>query len=142
MHMTTAVSNILKEDERVESTERSNFRWLVMLLIISLVIINYIDRSAIGYAIGPISKSLNINPGQWGLISGAFSVGYLLVAFVSGPMVDHYGTKRILGISIIVWSLASMLTAVASTFFIVFFARVVVWIWEGAGFKAANRSTK
>lgn len=125
----------------MESTERTNFRWLVMLLIISLVIINYIDRSAIGYAIKPISKSLDINPGQWGLISAAFSVGYLLVAFVSGPMVDHYGTKRVLGISIVVWSLASMLTAVASTFLIVFIARVILGIGEGPGFPAASRAT-
>lgn len=137
----TAVSNVLKEAERVESTERTNYRWLLMLLIISLVFINYIDRSAIGYAIGPISKSLNISPGQWGLISGAFSVGYLLVAVLSGPMVDHYGAKKVLGISIIVWSLASMLTAVASTFFIIFVARVILGIGEGPGFPAASRAT-
>ncbi|HEY1888861.1 MAG TPA: MFS transporter [Steroidobacteraceae bacterium] len=125
----------------MESTERTNFRWLAMLLIVSLVIINYMDRSAIGYAIGPISKSLGINPGQWGLISAAFSVGYLLVAFLSGPLVDHYGTKKVLGISIVVWSLASMLTAVASTFFVIFIARVILGIGEGPGFPAASRAT-
>jgi sugar phosphate permease len=112
-----------------------------MLLIISLVVINYIDRSAIGYAISPISKSLGINAGEWGLISGAFSVGYLLVAFLSGLMVDRYGTKKVLGISIIVWSLASMLTAVASTFFVIFAARVILGIGEGPGFPAASRAT-
>ncbi|HEY6456108.1 MAG TPA: MFS transporter [Steroidobacteraceae bacterium] len=125
----------------MKSTERTNFRWLVMLLIISLVIINYIDRSAIGYAIGPISKSLGIKPAQWGLVSAAFSVGYFLVAFISGPMVDHYGTKKVLGVSIVVWSLASMLTAVASTFLTIFVARVILGIGEGPGFPAASRAT-
>lgn len=112
-----------------------------MLLIISLVIINYIDRSAIGYAIVPISKELGINPAQWGLVSAAFSVGYLLVAFLSGPMVDHYGTKKVLGISIVVWSLASMVTAAASTFLTIFVARVILGVGEGPGFPAASRAT-
>jgi len=121
--------------------KRTNFRWLVMLLIMSLVVINYIDRSAIGYAIGPISESMGISAGQWGLISGAFSVGYLIVAFLSGPMVDYFGSKKILAISIIIWSLASALTAVASTFFVIFVARVLLGLGEGPGFPAASRVT-
>lgn len=112
-----------------------------MSLIISLVVINYIDRSAIGYAIGPISKSLGVNPAQWGLISAAFSVGYLLVALLSGPVVDHCGTKKVLGISIVVWSLASILTAVASSFATIFIARIVLGVGEGPGFPAASRAT-
>lgn len=137
----TPVSQIDQEASRVESTKRTNFRWTVMLLIILLVVINYVDRSAIGYAIAPISDSLHITPGDWGLISGAFSIGYLLVAFLSGPMVDRFGSKKVLGAAIIVWSLASLLTAVASTFFVIFAARVLLGLGEGPGFPAASRVT-
>jgi MFS family permease len=112
-----------------------------MLLVISLVVINYVDRSAIGYAIGPISEALDISPAEWGLISGAFSIGYLLIAFLSGPLVDRFGSKKVLGVAIIVWSLASMLTAAATTFFLLFVARVLLGIGEGPGFPAASRVT-
>lgn len=111
-----------------------------MLLIISLILINYIDRSAIAYAVGPISKSLKLNSGQWGLISSAFSIGYLVIAFLSGPMVDRLGPKKILGGSITIWSLASIFTSFASTFFMIFIARVLLGIGEGPGFPSASRA--
>lgn len=125
----------------MESAKRTRFRWLIVALIVSLVVINYIDRSAIAYAIGPISESLNIDPVQWGLVSGAFSIGYLLIAFLSGPMVDYFGPKRVLGVAILIWSVASVFTAAASTFIVIFVARVLLGLGEGPGFPAASRAT-
>lgn len=124
----------------MEPNKRTKFRWLIVSLIISLVVINYIDRSAIAYAIGPISESLNIDPGQWGLVSGAFSIGYLLVAFLSGPLVDYFGPKKVLGVAILIWSVASVFTALASAFIVLFIARVILGLGEGPGFPAASRA--
>lgn len=124
----------------MDTSRRTRFRWFIMFLIILLVVINYIDRSAIAYAIGPMSESLNISPSQWGLIGSAFSVGYLLVAFLSGPLVDYFGSKKVLAISIAVWSVASLFTALAVSFAMVFIARVLLGIGEGPGFPAASRA--
>lgn len=121
-------------------SKRTRFRWFIMSLIILLVVINYVDRSAIAYAIGPMSESLNISPSQWGLIGSAFSVGYLLVAFLSGPLVDYFGPKKVLVVSIVVWSVASLFTALAASFAIVFIARVLLGVGEGPGFPAASRA--
>jgi MFS family permease len=113
----------------------------MMGLIIGLVLINYIDRSAIAYARGPISKSFGISPAQWGVISGAFSIGYLLVAFLSGALVDRFGPKKLLTTAVVVWSLASACTVVASTFTALFIVRVLLGLGEGPGFPAATRAT-
>lgn len=125
----------------MESAKRTKFRWLIIALILSLVVINYVDRAAIAYAIGPISESLGINAVQWGLVGSAFSVGYLLVAFLSGPMVDYFGPRKILAVAVLIWSVASLFTALASTFAIIFIARVLLGLGEGPGFPAASRAT-
>ena len=91
----------------MESTKRTRFRWLIIALILSLVVINYVDRAAIAYAIGPISEALDISAVQWGLVGSAFSVGYLLVAFLSGPMVDYFGPRKVLAVAVLAWSVAS-----------------------------------
>jgi sugar phosphate permease len=122
-------------------TMKTNTRWIMMGLIIILVLINYIDRSAIAYAVGPISKTFDISPEQWGFISGAFSIGYLVVAFMSGALVDRFGPKKLLTIAVIVWSLASACTVVASTFTALFVVRILLGVGEGPGFPAATRAT-
>lgn len=124
----------------MDPSKRTRFRWWVMTLIILLVVINYVDRAAIAYAIGPMSESLHISPSQWGLIGSAFSFGYLLVAFLSGPLVDYFGPKKVLIVSIIVWSAASLFTALAASFVVVFIARVLLGLGEGPGFPAASRA--
>lgn len=125
----------------MESAKRTRFRWLIIALILCLVVINYVDRAAIAYAIGPISESLNISAVQWGLVGSAFSVGYLLVAFLSGPMVDYFGPRKVLAVAVLAWSVASVFTALASTFAIIFIARVLLGLGEGPGFPAASRAT-
>jgi sugar phosphate permease len=61
---------------------RTRYRWVVIALVVLLVIINYVDRSAIAYAIEPISNDFGISAAQWGIIGSAFSIGYLVVAFL------------------------------------------------------------
>ncbi|MBX6764712.1 MAG: MFS transporter [Rubrobacteraceae bacterium] len=119
---------------------RSNYRWTIVILVVLLVVINYVDRSAISYAIGPISKDFGINEAQWGIISGAFSIGYLVIAFFSGPLVDHFGPKRVLGAAIVLWSVVSGLTVVAGAFAALFVVRVLLGVGEGPGFPAATRA--
>lgn len=120
---------------------RTHFRWVVMGLVIILVLINYIDRSAIAYAIKPISAALHLGPAQWGLISGAFSIGYLLTALLCGPLVDRFGAKRTLATSIVAWSVASVLTAFAGFFAWLFVLRILLGVGEAPAFPASSRAS-
>jgi hypothetical protein len=61
------------------STLRTRFRWLTIATILVLIVINYIDRSTIAYAIQSLSSEFGINASQYGLISSAFSIGYMIL---------------------------------------------------------------
>ncbi|RCG24715.1 MFS transporter [Streptomyces diacarni] len=122
------------------SSPRSNVRWLTLGLIITLIVINYIDRSAVSYTVEPLTEAFGITKSQYGLISSAFSIGYMVFAFLAGPLVDRYGARRTLLVGVALWSVVTALTPVAGSFAGLFLARIVLGAGEGPGFPAATRT--
>ncbi|MEU1599868.1 MFS transporter [Streptomyces sp. NPDC005708] len=122
------------------SSSRSNVRWLTLGLIVALIVINYIDRSAISYAVDPLTKAFGISKSQYGLISSAFSIGYMVFAFLAGPLVDRYGARRILLVGVAIWSVVTAVTPISGSFIGLFMARVILGAGEGPGFPAATRT--
>jgi sugar phosphate permease len=118
---------------------RTRFRWLTVVTILVLIVINYIDRSAISYAVTPLSSEFHINSSQYGLISSAFSLGYMVFAFLSGPLVDRFGPRRILLIGMVVWSLASAITPISGGFTGLLLIRIVLGAGEAPAFPASTR---
>lgn len=118
---------------------RNNYRWGVIGLIMLLILINYLDRSAISYAIGPLSEEFDISTAEFGIISSAFAIGYLVFVFLSGPLVDRFGARRVLLVGVLVWSAMSALTPVAGSFAALFLVRVALGAGEGPGLPAATR---
>ncbi|MGW0791687.1 MFS transporter [Streptomyces sp. NPDC002911] len=127
-----------KSTEPSASVGRSRVRWLTLGLIVALIVINYIDRSAVSYAVGPLTEAFGISKSQYGYISSAFSIGYMVFAFLAGPLVDRFGARRILLIGVAVWSVVTAFTPVAGTFAGLFLARVILGAGEGPGFPAAT----
>lgn len=118
---------------------RTHFRWAAVTLIVVLVVINYIDRSAISYAVDPMSKEFGISTAGYGVISGAFSIGYMIFAFLSGPLVDKYGPRKVLLSGMIIWSVATAVTPVSGGFTGLLLIRIVLGAGEAPGFPAATR---
>ncbi|WP_327665085.1 MFS transporter [Streptomyces sp. NBC_00498] len=122
------------------SSSRTNVRWLTLALIVALIVINYIDRSAISYAVEPLTEEFGISKSQYGLISSAFSIGYMVFAFMAGPLVDRYGARRILLVGVAIWSLVTAVTPIAGSFIGLFVTRIILGAGEGPGFPAASRT--
>ena len=120
----------------------TNIRWLMMGLIILLVLINYVDRVALAFAVGPITTEYNLSPAQWGAITSAFSIGYLVFAFVSGPIVDRLGVKKTLTGAVAIWSVAASLMACVGSFMGFFVARILLGLGEGPGFPSATKAAR
>lgn len=119
---------------------RSQYRWLTLGLIVALIVINYVDRSAVSYAIDPLTKAFGISKAQYGLISSAFSIGYMVFAFLAGPLVDRFGARRILLVGVAIWSVVTAVTPISGSFIGLFAARVILGAGEGPGFPAATRT--
>ena len=121
----------------------TRFRWIVIALIFAITMVNYIDRSAISYAISDIVRDLNFSQQDKDIYSGfilsAFSIGYMLTTFFGGIFADRYGARVTLFWAALLWSIASGLTGLAIGFVMLASMRVLLGVAEGPNFPAMNR---
>ncbi|RRO19377.1 MFS transporter [Saccharopolyspora rhizosphaerae] len=118
----------------------TRFRFVTLGLVVSLIVINYIDRSAVSYAVGPLEEAFGITTAQYGIISSVFSVGYMVAAFLSGPLVDRFGCRRVLLTAVVLFSITTALIPVAGSFAGLLVIRLLLGIGEAPAFPAATRT--
>lgn len=112
----------------------------IIIFIIFLILIgNYLDRSAIAYAISPIKQTFNLNNVHFGLIGSAFGIGYLFMTIGGGVLVDFYKAHRVLTVSNIIWSIACTMIGLATGFWSLFILRFLLGIAEGPSFPAVTQ---
>lgn len=112
---------------------------IVVLFILLITIINYLDRSAISYAILPLESTFHIDNQGFGFIAAGFGVGYLVACFVSGILVDRFGPVKVWFYCAVIWSLATLLTSLAQGFWSLFILRLILGLAEAVHFPALLR---
>src|SRR5271156_6558695 len=108
--------------------KRSGYRWAVIGLAFFITLVNYLDRSAIAYAIGPICREFNLDSAQFGFVLGAFGIGYMVMTVVGGVMVDRWGAHKIWAGAALVWSLCTCAMGLAGGFWGLFSLRTLLGI--------------
>src|ERR1700730_14460127 len=82
-----------------------------LVLLTALNLLNYIDRSVL-FAVQPlIQGEFHRSDADFGLLSSAFFLFYMIAAPVMGPLGNRYSRKWIIAIGAMVWSFATLLTA-------------------------------
>ena len=61
----------------VRSAPSSNWRWLVLALLATGTMINYLDRTVLGIAAPSLSKDFGLSPAVMGVLLSAFSWAYV-----------------------------------------------------------------
>ena len=77
-------------------------RYWVVVFALLLAILSYIDRVALSKAAPRVQKSLGIDEQHWGIVVGAFGLGYALFEIPGGFLGDWLGPKKVL-IRIVLW---------------------------------------
>ena len=70
--------------------------------------INYIDRVALSIANPLVRADLHLSIGEMGVLLSVFLWTYALCQLPVGGMIDRFGPRWLLGIGVIVWSLAQI----------------------------------
>ena len=112
---------------------------LALVLLVVCGVINYLDRATLAVANEYIRADLGLSLGQMGLLLSAFSWSYALCQLPVGWLVDKVGPRWLLGMGLVVWSLAQAAGGLASTFGWFVIARIVLGIGEAPQFPAAAR---
>ncbi|MDR5816958.1 MFS transporter [Caballeronia sp. LZ033] len=106
-------------------------RWTLVSLLFAGGMISYLDRAALSITAPLISKELNLDPAQLGIVFSSFFVGYALFCFVGGYSADRWGPKVVLSVSMLVWSLFCGLTAATVGIASLLLVRVIFGMGEG-----------
>jgi ACS family sodium-dependent inorganic phosphate cotransporter len=114
-------------------------RHVVVGFIFLGCIIAYTDRVNISVAAVAMKEHFGWSQTEKGFVLSAFFVGYLLFMFVGGLLATRFGGKRVLGCSVAVWSIFTLLTPLAATLSLaaLLVARVGMGIGEAAMFPAS-----
>ncbi len=112
----------------------------LIFLIALITIINYFDRTAFSYTILPIERDLHLNNAQFGTVAGFFGIGYMIMNFFSGLIVDRWGSVAVWGLSAIAWSIITMLLGTATTFWALPLLLALLGVAEGFNSPALLRT--
>ncbi|MFL6538062.1 MAG: spinster family MFS transporter [Chthoniobacterales bacterium] len=107
-----------------------------LALLLSINLFNYIDRQILA-AVEPNIRDTFFAPGDpnamamTGILATAFLVSYMLSAPLLGALADRFSRWTIVGVAVILWSLASGGSGLAATFGLLVATRIFVGIGEG-----------
>ena len=113
---------------------------VVLALLCAMYFITYIVRQNVNTAGGPIQQEFGLSNTQLGLIFSAYGIPYLLFQIIGGWTADHFGPRRTLFVSGIVWAGATILTSLAFDFYSLFALRVLMGFGVGATLPTATRA--
>jgi len=116
---------------------------VALLFIVWLV--DYFDRLIMNFALPYIGKEFHLNHTQEGLLISAFFIAYAFSQLPGGVLADKIGTRKIIAIAMIVWSVFTGFTGLAWGFGALLVIRFMFGIGEGvfpgASFKAISERT-
>lgn len=99
----------------VEPTN-SYVRYRVIFVCMLMAVLLYLDRFCISFAEVFIKDELGLSDEQIGLLLGSFFVSYALCQVPSGWFSDRFGSRKMLTIYILMWSLFTAMTGLATGF--------------------------
>ncbi|MFJ8820855.1 MFS transporter [Streptomyces sp. NPDC102467] len=113
-----------------------------MLFVVTTI--NYADRSTLSIAGDTMQKDLGISSGELGLLFSAFSWSYLIAQIPGGWLLDRFGSKKVYGIAIFLWSVFTMAQGAIGFFagaavVLLFILRFVVGFAEAPSFPGNSR---
>jgi ACS family glucarate transporter-like MFS transporter len=121
----------------------------ILGLILLLSTVAYADRSILSIAGSGIKQEFGLSTVQLGYVLSAFSWAYVLGQLPGGLILDYFGTKKVYGWTLVLWSLSTFVlgfvgafgAGAAATVTILFCLRFALGLIEAPSFPANARVT-
>jgi MFS transporter, ACS family, D-galactonate transporter len=120
--------------------ENANARqWILLMLLVVSVGINYMDRSNLSVVATDLSRDLHLNRTDLGLLLGAFFWTYAIFQLLAGWLVDRYNVYLLYGCAFFLWSIATGLIGIAGGLTSLFILRLALGMGESIAYPAYAR---
>lgn len=108
----------------------SHQRWLVVLLLFCMALVNNLDRQTLSVLAPTLRQELGFGPIEYSYIVSAFLAAYTIGYLFAGKVLDHWGVKLGLAAALAFWSLAGALHAVATSWVLLAVFRFLLGLGE------------
>lgn len=112
-------------------------KWLAVALLWTVALLNYLDRQIIFSLFPLLRDDLKLSDGELGLTGAAFLWVYAIVSPFAGFAADRLGHKRLIILSLLVWSAVTWATGQATSLNELIAARAAMGIAEAFYLPAA-----
>lgn len=91
--------------------KKTNFRWVLAVFAMLMTFMAYMDRVNLAVTTPAIISEFHYTKVQIGLLQTVFFVCYALFQIPSGTLVEYFGHRKIVPLSLAWWSVFTAMTA-------------------------------
>jgi len=120
-------------------TSVRRYAWFVVAMLAPVALLNYLDRQMLATMKASMVADIPsiANRADWGLILGSFKWTYALLSPLGGYLADRISKRRVVGVSLFVWSLVTWWTGHVTSFHGMMAVRALMGISEAFYMPAA-----
>lgn len=119
---------------------KNRLRFWIVALVALATIINYIDRNALAVLWPEISEDLGLTKTDYAIIINVFTFAYAFGQSIFGKVFDWIGTRLGFVLSIVGWSIATVLHAVAAGILSFSVFRALLGVAEAGNWPGATKA--
>ena len=120
-------------------TRQNRLAWMVVLLLFLGSVLNYLDRAVLGVVMPDVRRDLALTNADYGMAVNAFLLLYMIFYILGGRLADSFGSRRTFTLTVVCWSVAHALHALASGLRSLCLFRALLGIGEGGYYPTAMR---
>ena len=114
--------------------------WIIVGLLLLATSLSFLDRQVLSVSILKIKEDLSITDIEYGFINSGFLISYAIMFTLGGILIDRYGSRLGLGISVGFWSFATLLHSLSTSVFHFGAFRFMLGLGEGGCFPGAVKA--
>ena len=117
-----------------------NVRWRIAALLFAATVINYVDRQTLSVLASEITGELGLSDIEYSQVVQVFLICYAGMYMVWGRIIDRWGTRTALAVSMVWWSLANAGHALSRGLLGLGAFRALLGMGESGNFIAAEKA--
>ncbi len=111
----------------------------IVLLLGAAVLLNYVDRGAIGIAAPVLKAELGLSPKAYGIAFSAFFWVYAPVQLFTGWLCDRFSVYKLMAAGILLWAGSTLLMGLVGGFISLMLLRIMLGVGESISFPGSSK---
>ncbi len=116
-----------------------NLRWIIVALLFVATGLSFLDRQVLSLAVIKIKVEFGMTDVQYGWINTAFLLSYAIMFTLGGWLIDKFGTRIGMAVSVGLWSLSNAMHGLVQNVWQLGTARFFLGLGEGGAFPGAAK---